>query len=204
MKTMLIACFCVFSAACNALSPYPEFAEGRTATVYACGEWQPAQLTQIQAAIADWNAGVTLATGNAPYAYGGQKPEMATYDENNVGDGVHCVYQLINDTKYAHRNNLTDYGRQLWNDYHLSSDDAAGLYDNDDIVIFNEDPDLLNPLLGPHATWMMQGVAGHEIGHAGGLGHQAQDAESLMTPKVVRTHTTMIDHQHFCQINHCL
>ena len=203
MKAMLLCCFAAL-AACNTLEAYPELAKGETATVYACGEWQPAQLAQIQSAIEDWNAGVTLSTGAAPYAYGGQKPEMASYDENDIGDGVHCIYQLIDDTRWSHRSNLTAYGRQLWNDYHSGSEEAAALYDNDDIVIFNEDPDMKDPALPPHSTWEIQGIVAHELGHAAGLEHQPQDSDSVMTPRVKLRLTTALDHASFCGANACL
>jgi len=85
---------------------------------------------------------VTLATGNAPYAYGVRSRRWRRTTRPTSATAP-LIYQLIDDTKYARRSNLTDYGRQLWSDDHVG-DEAAGLYDNDDIVIFNEDPDLLN------------------------------------------------------------
>ena len=196
-KTMLVCCFALVSA-CATTDGYDEINEGRTAEVYACGDWQIEQIDQISAAVDDWNAGITLASGEAPYHFGGVIPEEDTYEESDIGDGFHCVYRV-------YENYPTAYGRGLWQNYHVNRKKSGIFDDNDDIVIFGTDV-CSNPELpeGWSCTWVIQNTVTHELGHAGGLGHASDDTDSVMKAESHSLSVTAYDRQNFCDRNGCL
>lgn len=195
MKKFFLCCF-VLLAACD--SGYEEIRDGQTAEVYACGDWKTKQINQIAMSIDDWNANVTLSSGNKPFYFGGVLPEEDTYEEDDIDDGLHCIYRVYTDYP-------TSYGRELWQ-YHHIDNNAGGLFDEgDDIVIFgNNDCHVPGTPDGWPCTWMVQHIVTHELGHVGGLDHMPDGTDSVMTSKPSGKWVTAYDRQDFCNRNGCL
>lgn len=195
MKT-LVLCFCALLAACG-VDGYDEIADGRTAEVYACGDWQPAQVEQINAAIDDWNSNVTMSSGEVPYRFAGLLSDENTFEEGDTGDGLHCVYRVYD-------NYPTEYGRSLWREYRVGQQKGGLFVDNDDIVIFGRDVCADGSPAGLSCTWIIQNIVAHELGHAAGLGHAPEGTDSVMTPRPNSWLVTAYDRQSFCEHNDCL
>ncbi|TSC84057.1 MAG: hypothetical protein G01um101413_860 [Parcubacteria group bacterium Gr01-1014_13] len=192
----LFLCYFVLFAACE--SGYEEIRDGNTAEVYACGDWQIKQINQIIASIDDWNANITLSSGNKPFHFGGVLLEEDTYEESDIDDGLHCIYRV-----YDHY--PTPYGRELWQDHHIDQN-AGGLFDEgDDIVIFgNNDCHVTGTPDGWPCTWMIQHIVAHELGHAGWLHHADDGTDSVMISQPGSKRVTTYDRQAFCRRNRCL
>ncbi len=197
MKKLLLCCF-VLLAACDRSSGYEEIRDGNTAEVYACGDWKIKQINQIAASIDDWNANVTLLSGNKPFHFGGVLPEEDTYEEGDTGDGLHCIYRV-------YENYPTSYGRGLWQDYKIDQSDGGLFDEGDDIVIFgNNDCHVPGTPDDWPCIWIIQHIVTHELGHAGWLDHAPDGTDSVMTPQPSSKLVTAYDRQEFCRRNGCL
>ena len=192
--TMILCVFVAFAAAgCEETPEFQELKDGRQATVYACGAWAPENLTQIQAAIDDWNTAVGPRYGMNPFVYGGQLLDAAPYDESSASDGIHCIYRL-------EPGKLTAFGQDVWNEHRDTSDPEAGTFmDNDDILTYWTLGDALLP------NWSLQPTIAHELGHGAGLGHTDEDAafDSVMKPRRSAAHVQSFDADEFGRFHGC-
>lgn len=203
MKAYIIAFLCMVTLSAVACTDegYQEIREGRTAEVYACGNWQAPQLEQIDDGIADINSRITLATGAKPFHFAGLIADEETYDKSDIGDGRHCIYMVYDDYPTA-------YGRSLWNDYKVKQH-KGGLFDeNDDIVLFSSTPDgschVPGTPEGWPCTWAIQGLIEHELGHAFGLEHAPEGSGQNLASKPESVTWTDGDTEQACSVRDCL
>lgn len=194
-------CMMALSAVACTDEGYAEIREGRTADVYACGEWLPELLEQIDDGVEDINSKITLSTGVKPFRFAGVAADDDGYDRDNIGDGRHCIYLVYQDYPTA-------YGRGLWDEYKVEQK-KAGLFDeNDDIVLFSNSPDgschIPGTPEGWPCTWAIQGLVEHELGHAFGMDHAPEGSGQNLASKPESKIWTEDDVEHARSVRDCL